>query len=106
MKSNPNPSFCPALPYELLSSHASIDKKIKKRNINIDLAVLPSHDTLHQSTSITVIHSFEESCGFGQTDQMLPITPVQCASRQLRQVFIKLDANLMQTRPWVSISRR
>jgi len=29
MKSNPNPSFYPALPYELLSSHASIDKKIK-----------------------------------------------------------------------------
>jgi len=48
MKSNPNPSFCPALPYESLSSHASINKKRKekkkKRNINIDLAVLPSHD--------------------------------------------------------------
>jgi len=31
MKSNPNPSFCPVLPYESLSSHVSIDKKIKKR---------------------------------------------------------------------------
>jgi len=43
MKSNPNPSFYPVLPYESLSSHASIDKKRKekkkKRNINIDLAV-------------------------------------------------------------------
>jgi len=48
MKSNPNSSFYPALPYESLSSHVSIDKKIKekkrKRNINIDLAILPSHD--------------------------------------------------------------
>jgi len=33
MKSNPNPSFCPALSYELLSSHASTDKKIKKKKI-------------------------------------------------------------------------
>jgi len=37
MKSNPNPSFYPTLPYELFSSHASINKKIKemkmKRNI-------------------------------------------------------------------------
>jgi len=37
MKSNPNPSFYTMLPYESLSSHASIDKKIKekkkKRNI-------------------------------------------------------------------------
>jgi len=33
MKSNPNPSFYPTLPYESLSSHASIDKKIKgKKN--------------------------------------------------------------------------
>jgi len=31
MESNPNPSFCPALPYESLSSCTSIDKKIKKR---------------------------------------------------------------------------
>jgi len=49
MKSNPNPSFYPALPYESLSSCMSINKKINekkmKRNINIDLAVLPSHDT-------------------------------------------------------------
>jgi len=64
MKSTPNPSFYPMLPYESLSSHASIDKKIKemkmkmknnnqklkemkkKRNINIDLAILPSHDNI------------------------------------------------------------
>jgi len=60
MKSNPNPFFYPALPYESLFSHTSINKKRKekkkknnqklkkekkKRNINIDLAVLPSHDT-------------------------------------------------------------
>jgi len=48
MKSNPNPSFNPMLPYELLFSYASIDKKIKekkmKRNINNNLAILPSHD--------------------------------------------------------------
>jgi len=62
MKSNPNPSFYPALPYESLSSHMSIGKKIKekkkkkknnnqklkekkmKRNIDIDLAILPSYD--------------------------------------------------------------
>jgi len=31
MKSNPNPSFYPMLPYESLSSHMSIDKKRKKR---------------------------------------------------------------------------
>ena len=39
----------PALPYESLLSHASIDKKIKekkrKRILNNDLAILPSHDT-------------------------------------------------------------
>jgi len=29
MKRNPNPSFYPTLPYESLSSCASIDKKIK-----------------------------------------------------------------------------
>ena len=38
MKSNPNPSFYPALSYELLSSHMFINKKIKekkkKRNNN------------------------------------------------------------------------
>jgi len=59
MKSNPNPSFYPMLPYESLSLRTSMDKKIKekkmekknknnsqklnekkkKRNINIDLAV-------------------------------------------------------------------
>jgi len=31
MKSNPNPSFYPALPYELLSSHVSINKKRKEK---------------------------------------------------------------------------
>ena len=31
MKSNPNPSFCPTLPYKSLSSRTSINKKIKKR---------------------------------------------------------------------------
>jgi len=31
MKSNPNPSFYPTLPYESLSSHMSVNKKIKKR---------------------------------------------------------------------------
>ena len=31
MKSNPNPSFYPALPYESLSSHMSINKKIKEK---------------------------------------------------------------------------
>jgi len=36
------------LPYESLLSYASIDKKIKEKKIekkiNIDLAILPSHD--------------------------------------------------------------
>jgi len=31
MKSNPNPSFYPALPYESLSSCVSINKKIKEK---------------------------------------------------------------------------
>jgi len=31
MKSNPNSSFCPMLSYESLSSHTSIDKKIKEK---------------------------------------------------------------------------
>ena len=31
MKSNPNPSFYPVLPYKSLSSHASIDKKRKEK---------------------------------------------------------------------------
>jgi len=31
MKSNPNPSFYPTLPYESLSSCASIDEKIKEK---------------------------------------------------------------------------
>jgi len=35
MKSNPNPSFYPMLPYESLSSHASIDKKMKEIKIKI-----------------------------------------------------------------------
>ena len=65
MKSNPNPSFCPTLPYKSLSSRTSINKKIKKRkykrktiikkekkrNINIDLAILPSHDSNHYGTT-------------------------------------------------------
>jgi len=38
MKSNPNPSFYPVLPYESLFSHASINKKIKeKKNNNQEL---------------------------------------------------------------------
>jgi len=63
MKSNPNPSFYPTLPYESLSSCASIDKKRKKKKkkkkndnqklkekkrkeiLNNDLAILPSHDS-------------------------------------------------------------
>jgi len=31
MKSNPNPSFYPMLPYESPSSHMSINKKIKEK---------------------------------------------------------------------------
>ena len=31
MKSNPNPSFYPALPYESLSSHMFINKKNKEK---------------------------------------------------------------------------
>jgi len=71
MKSNPNPSFYSVLPYESLSSHTSINKKIKenkikrknnnwklkekkkKRNINIDLVVLPSHDIYTYLDSIS-----------------------------------------------------
>ena len=34
MKSNPNPSFYPTLPYESLSSHVSINKKIKEKKNN------------------------------------------------------------------------
>ena len=34
IKSNPNPSFYPALSYELLSSHMSINKKWKKKKKN------------------------------------------------------------------------
>jgi len=34
MKSNPNPSFYPVLPYESLSSCASINKKRKRINNN------------------------------------------------------------------------
>jgi len=33
MKSNPNPSFYSVLPYESLSSHTSINKKIKEKKI-------------------------------------------------------------------------
>ena len=35
MKSNPNPSFYPVLPYESLFSHTSIDKKIKEKKRKI-----------------------------------------------------------------------
>jgi len=35
MKSNPNPSFYPMLPYELLSSYASINKKIKEMKMKM-----------------------------------------------------------------------
>jgi len=55
MKSNPNPSFYPMLPYESLSSYVSIDMKRKEKKniyINIDLAILPSHDT-QLITSVT-----------------------------------------------------
>ena len=61
MKSNPNPSFYPVLPYESLSSRTSINKKIKEKKkkndnqklkekkrkeiLNNDLAVLLSHDS-------------------------------------------------------------
>jgi len=31
MKSNPNPSFYPTLPYESLFSRASVNKKIKEK---------------------------------------------------------------------------
>jgi len=62
MKSNPNPSFYPVLPYESLFACVFINKKIKekknekknnnqklkrkekKRKINNDLVILPSHD--------------------------------------------------------------
>jgi len=33
MKSNPNPSLYPVLPYESISSHVSINKKIKENKI-------------------------------------------------------------------------
>jgi len=33
MKSNPNPSLYPVLPYESISSHMPIDKKIKEKKI-------------------------------------------------------------------------
>jgi len=39
MKSNPNPSFYPVLPYELLSFHASINKKIKEMKIIIKIII-------------------------------------------------------------------
>jgi len=40
MKSNPNPSFYPMLPYESLFSHASIDKKIKEIKIKIKRKII------------------------------------------------------------------
>jgi len=61
MKSNPNPSFYPVLPYESLSSRMSINNKRKEKEkknnnqelkemkmkilLNNDLAVLPGYDT-------------------------------------------------------------
>jgi len=49
------------LPYESLSSHASIDTKIKekkkKRILNIDLAVLPSHDTTSIYTASGIMNA-------------------------------------------------
>ena len=83
MKSNPNPSFCPTLPYESLSSCASINEKIKenkikrktiirkikemkmKRNININLAILPSHDTT-PLLSFLVLRKFPITHNMGQ----------------------------------------
>jgi len=43
IKSNSNLFFYPALSYESLSSHASVNKK---EILNNDLAILPSHDKL------------------------------------------------------------
>jgi len=40
MKSNPNPSFYPMLPYKSLFSHASIDKKIKEIKIKIKIKII------------------------------------------------------------------
>ena len=67
MKSNPNPSFYPVLPYESLSSRTSINKKIKEKKkkndnqklkekkrkeiLNNDLAIFPSHDICIQGFS-------------------------------------------------------
>ena len=63
----------PALPYESLLSCASIDKKIKekkkKRILNNDLAILPSHDT-------TSLLSFLVPRNFSTTHNMsLPCCP-------------------------------
>ena len=58
----------PALPYESLLSHASIDKKIKekkkKRILNNDLAILPSHDTT-PLLSFLVPRNFPITCNMG-----------------------------------------
>ena len=47
------------LPYESILSRASIDKKIKekkkKRILNNDLAVLPSHDTHHNKLTSRIV---------------------------------------------------
>jgi len=43
--------------YELFYSYASIDKrKEKKRNINIDLAILPSHNIIYVESHCQTCH--------------------------------------------------
>ena len=67
---------CLALPYESLLSRASINKKIKekkkKRILNNDLAVLPSHDTT-PLLSFLVPRTFSTTCNMGQ-----PCCPFHC----------------------------
>jgi len=79
IKSNPNPFFSPVLFYESLSSYASIDKKIKKkninnqkikkkkkkRNINNDLAILPSYNTT-PLLSFLIPRNFPTICSIDQ----------------------------------------
>jgi len=79
IKSNPNPSFYPALLYESLSSRTSINKKIKEKKkkndnqklkekkrkeiLNNDLAILPSHDICIQGfSSIELGINFPAGC--------------------------------------------
>ena len=58
----------PALPYESLLSRASIDKKIKekkkKRILNNNLAILPSHDTT-PLLSFLVLRNFSTTHSVG-----------------------------------------